>query len=427
MKKLNAARARVKVYDQVEGNFEATYSLHGAESTRKLQVSTFISPPFIPQSLPATAQMLQASKPPFIPQSLPVASQVHNAQSLQRASQTSASMLMPQLQNSSDLVSALAEAMSANRLPVPEPAVFTGDPLKFKDWRLSFETLIDRKNIPKNEKLYYLRKYLGGAAKKTVEGFFLLGTEAAYDFAWKLLEKRYGDPFIIGKSFRDKLHGWPKISSKDGCELREFTDFLKSCEAAMPHLKTLEVLNDCNENQKILQKLPDWLVSRWNRKVMEACEAHAGYPQFTEFLDFLTKEADLACDPISSVQALRSVESGKPKHSRNQTIQAKTLYTNVAQSTISCIFCKRSGHVLSKCRKFIDKTVQDRVKFVHSEGLCFGCLQTGHHSRRCDNKSTCEKCQKRHPTCLHDDKFKEVSKYQSPKHSKEDESSKEKN
>ncbi|KAL0189882.1 hypothetical protein M9458_016981, partial [Cirrhinus mrigala] len=327
VKKLNAARARVKVYDQLEGNFDATDSLHDAESAGDVQVPPFtspqfisqslpakpqvfqaLSPPFIPQSLPATTQVLQASSPPFIPQSLPVTSQVHNAQSLQQASQTpSASMLMPQLRNSSDLVSALAEAMSANRLPMPETALFTGDPLKFKDWRLSFETLIDRKNILKNEKLYYLRKYLGGAVKKTVEGFFLLGTEAAYDSAWQLLEKRYGDPFIIGKSFRDKLHGWPKISSKDGCELREFTDFLKSCEAAMPHLKTLEVLNDCNENQKFLQKLADWLVSRWNRKVMEACEAHAGYPQFKEFVVFLSKEADL--DPISSVQALRSVES----------------------------------------------------------------------------------------------------------------------
>ncbi len=425
VKKLNAARARVKVYDQVEGHFDVIDSLHNAG---ELQVPTFTSSPFITQSLPATTQVLQASSPPFIPQSLPVTSQVHNAQSLQREYRTpSASMLMPQLQNSSDLVNALAEAMSANRLPVPEPALFTGDPLKFKDWRLSFETLIDRKNIPKNEKLYYLRKYLAGAAKKTVEGFFLLGTEAAYDSAWQLLEKRYGDPFIIGKSFRDKLHGWTKISSKDGCELREFTDFLKSCEAAMPHLKTLEVLNDCNENQKILLKLPDWLVSRWNRKVMEAREAHAGYPQFKEFVNFLSKEADLACDPISSVQALRSVESGKPKHSRNQTIQAKTLYTNVAQSTIlSCILCKRTGHVLAKCRKFIEKTIQDRVKFVRSERLCFGCLQTGHHSRRCDDKSTCEKCQKRHPTCLHDDKFNEVSKYQRPNHSKRDESSKEK-
>lgn len=101
---------------------------------------------------------------------------------------------------------------------------------------MSFETLIDRKNIPKNEKLHYLRQYLGGTAKKAVKGFFLLGTEAAYDSAWQLLEKHFGDPFIIGKSFRDKLHGCPKISSKDGCELIEFADFLQSCEAAMPHM-----------------------------------------------------------------------------------------------------------------------------------------------------------------------------------------------
>lgn len=83
----------------------------------------------------------------------------------------------------------------------------------------------------------------------------------------------------------------------------------------MPHLKTLEILNDCNENQKILLKLPDWLVSRWNYKMMEAREANAGYPKFKEFLDFLSRKADLACDPISSIQALKSMESGKPKYS----------------------------------------------------------------------------------------------------------------
>ncbi|XP_073711060.1 uncharacterized protein [Misgurnus anguillicaudatus] len=176
----------------------------------------------------------------------------------------------------------------------------------------------------------------------------------------------------------------------------------------MPHLKTLEVLNDCNENQKILLKLPDWLASRWNRKVMEARQSNSGYPQFKEFVNFLSNEADLACDPISSIQALKSVESGKPKYLRNQPIQAKILQTNTTQSSTSlCHFCKRAGHDLAKCRKFGEKTLQDRVKFVRTERLCFGCLQAGHHSKRCEDRSTCERCKKRHPTCLHDDKFKE--------------------
>ncbi|XP_062248605.1 uncharacterized protein LOC133957162 [Platichthys flesus] len=381
VKKFNAARARVKVYEQIEERSEASNSLNEALRLGKTQgLHTY------------------APNPPFIPQAPPT------------------SMPMPQAQNSSDLVNMLAEAISANRLPTPEPALFIGDPLKYKDWKLSFETLINRKNIPKNEKLYYLRKYLGGAAKKAVEGFFLLGTEVAYDSAWQLLDKRFGDPFIIGKSYRDKLSAWPKISSKEGFELREFADFLESCQAAMPHVKTLEVLNDCNESQKILLKLPDWLASSWNRKAMEYRQANAEYPPFKVLVNFLSKEADLACDPISSIQALKSVEGEKPKHPRSQTIQAKTLSTNTTESSISeCVFCKRKGHVLAKCRKFGEKTVQERNKFVQVEKLCFGCLGSGHISRKCDNKSICERCQKGHPTCLHDDKFKDHQWSMTPK------------
>lgn len=216
VKKLNAARARVKVYDQVEENFEANDLLDdiepaGQPQTQVLQAS---SPPFTPQSLKAPTQVLQVSSPPFIPQASPVSDQVPHAsshpfifqplpvssqgpspQGLQQVSQAPPiSVSIPQVQNSSDLVNVLIEDISAKRLPTPEPVLFTGDPLKFKDWQLSFETLIDRKNIPKNEKLCYLRKYLGGTARKAVEGFFLLGTKAAYDSAWQLLEKRFGDP-----------------------------------------------------------------------------------------------------------------------------------------------------------------------------------------------------------------------------------------
>lgn len=152
-------------------------------------------------------------------------------------------------------------------------------------------------------------------------------------------------------------------------------------ETAMPHLKTLEILNDYNENQKILLKLPDWFVSRWNREVMEARrKIKPDYPRFKEFVDFLSKEADLACNLISSIQTLKGVESTKPKQLRNQPIQAKTLYTNTTQShTSTCPFCRRTGHDLAKCTRFGEKTLQDFVKFVRTEKLCFGCLQAGAH------------------------------------------------
>ncbi|GAA6087283.1 uncharacterized protein LOC111189704 [Tachysurus ichikawai] len=105
-----------------------------------------------------------------------------------------------------------SSALNVNRIPVPEPSVFSGDPLKY-DWKLSFETLIDQKNIQEKEKIYYLRRYVSGQAKKELEGYFLLGTESAYGAAWEILEERYGNPFTIAKSYKDKLQEWPKMGS----------------------------------------------------------------------------------------------------------------------------------------------------------------------------------------------------------------------
>ena len=63
------------------------------------------------------------------------------------------------------------------------------------------------------------------------------------------------------------MREWPRILLKDGPGLRRFSDFLQHCYTAMHSIKYLEVLNDPEENQKMLRKLPNHLVSRWSRIV----------------------------------------------------------------------------------------------------------------------------------------------------------------
>lgn len=110
----------------------------------------------------------------------------------------------------------LMEYLLVSRLPPPEPGVFSGDPLQYASWKSAFETLIEKKRIDPSEKIHYLKRYLGGRARECVEGYFLLSSDEAYIEAKQKLEKRFGDPFVLGRAFSNKLENWQNISSRDG-------------------------------------------------------------------------------------------------------------------------------------------------------------------------------------------------------------------
>ncbi|XP_039463550.1 uncharacterized protein LOC120436748 isoform X2 [Oreochromis aureus] len=290
---------------------------------------------------------------------------------------------MTMTQESVSLAQAIASSLSMNRLPVPEPASFSGDPLQFTDWKMSFMNLIDRKPLPASEKMFYLKNYLTGEARKAV-GFFYQDSENAYKGAWKVLEDRYGNPFIIQKAFRDKLMRWPKISANDPLALREFADFLKGCSEAIPHVKGLAILNDCEENHKLLKKLPEWIVRKWSRTVVDELDESGTYPNLACFTDFLSREARIACNPIASplLMNFKPVDDRIPKRAKvfNTNMQPKSSAqekrdTNISKPKSPCSVCKNETHGISKCPIFAAKSVEDKKAFIHENRLCFGCLR----------------------------------------------------
>lgn len=267
---------------------------------------------------------------------------------------------------------ALAESINVSCLPVPEPSVFSGDPLRYTDWKMSFQLLIDRKNIPVNEKVFYVCKYVGGPARKAIKSYFLLGTGAAYHAVWDILKEMYGSSFVIAKAFRDKFATWPKIGPKDCVELREFVDFLRGCQTAMLQIKSLEVLNDCG-HQRILTKLPDWLIARWNRRAVETEETSKTFPSFSQFVEFLTMEAKIACNPVTSLHALKSTDGGRVKITKTGSVGARVLANSTEENleVKGCIFCEKPNHSIYTCWRFMDKSITERVKFVQMKKMCF--------------------------------------------------------
>ncbi|KAJ8361723.1 hypothetical protein AAFF_G00429530 [Aldrovandia affinis] len=325
--------------------------------------------------------------------------------------------------NEVSLAQVLKETLATTRLPAPEPFVFKGDPLKFIEWSNCFKALIEPSCTDPAHRLYYLKKYIDGEALSGLEGTFYRSDEEAYTQAWEALNKRYGHSFIVQRAFRGKLSSWPKIGPRESLKLREFSDFLVSCKNAMPHVQGLKVLDDCEENQKLLQKLPDWATTRWNHHVTRELNAGKPYPSFKAFSDFVAEEACVACKPISSLHALK----GRRKTGKDKRLKVSTLVTSakVSQKSkradhqdkdssasdgdkgsreskrpVECICCKEK-HFIYKCERFTAMSQEEKKRFILDNRMCYGCLRVGHVAKECKKRATCNICRRNHPTPLH--------------------------
>ena len=222
-----------------------------------------------------------------------------------------------QKQTSGDVLERLADLMTKRHarelLPLPEPETFSGDLLHYPTWKKSFDTIVERRTDSPSQRLYYLGKYTTGEAKEAIRGLLSLDSEHAYREARKILSDRFGNPFLVTNAYRKKINEWPKLQPNDGTNLRKFSDFLLHCQSAMKEIKYLKALNDPEENQKMLRKLPCHLAERWTREVdrwlnkeeqvpsgvSARSTSSAAYPPFSAFCEFLKKEARIACNPVT--------------------------------------------------------------------------------------------------------------------------------
>lgn len=284
------------------------------------------------------------------------------------------------------LAQAVQNSIALNRLPTTEPSVFNGDPIQFIEWKAAFVSLIDGKAISSADKLHYLKRYVGGPARKSLDGIFYRNDEEAYNDAWNKLNQRYGQPFVIQKAFREKLAKWPKIQPRDAEGFREFSDFLNACHQAMPHVKGLEILDDCDENQKLVHKLPDWAAAWWNRKVTQTLIETRDFPKFIDFVTFMSMEAEITCNPVTSFSALRATDPTSEKRylkdsKRNRAnvfhiqtaMENKQNYENEQRptkgNTKMCFFCKDNKHKIDNCPKFVAKSLEEKRKYEGEQTL----------------------------------------------------------
>ena len=190
--------------------------------------------------------------------------------------------------------------LALTRIPLTEPGVFNGsNPLAFPLWKVSFDSLTSNRAMTASDRVNLLVRFLGGEARMAVECFLTLEPEQAFDEAYRLLVRRYGDKFELANNYCKKLKSWPQVSGTDISGLRRYVDFLRQCLTAKSNLKGLAILDIESENTDMVRKLPVWLSRKWARKVSSYREEYEDYPSFAVFVGFLEREDKKAPDPLA--------------------------------------------------------------------------------------------------------------------------------
>ncbi|KAK3719410.1 hypothetical protein QZH41_004702 [Actinostola sp. cb2023] len=281
----------------------------------------------------------------------------------------------------------LANQQRISSLPVQEPPTFNGDFFEYPTFVRAFEAIIENKVSSDRDRLYFLNKYTVGKANDVVKGFVTLNTDDGYKEARKLLAQRFGDPFHVAQAYKSKLKEWPQILEGDGAGVQSLSDYLVSCREAM---KTMDCLLELNSTETLIQisaKLPSYVGTKWCRHAHELKQKTKKTILFSDLVEFVKTEANLATDPAFSPDILkreRNKEKSQDKESKRQLYNRRVPYASTHYTSTSatredegvnvsqCPSCSKN-HSLDDCQEFKDNSIEDRVKFVRNKSLCFGC------------------------------------------------------
>ena len=320
----------------------------------------------------------------------------------------SADSLAQILKQQNEITKLLVQNQVRSMLPQAEPETFDGsDPIDYRSFILSFERTVAQRTSNYADLYYCLVKYTKGEANRIVKSCNNTNIYEAYTNAIRLLEKKYGNQYMLAEHYLSKLEKWPVITKEDSKSLRELSTFLDECLSMMGSLSSMNQLNSPKEIRDILKKLP----YEYQRKFREIATTKMENEErilFKDLTKFVARQVRILETPIFGELRKDTSNSNKKK-----SLNTKLESPNGKKQQCPC--CKGRNHELDKCFFFLKKTYEDRRDFIKERKLCFGCLKTSeHNSKNCKNRIICKHCKGNHPSSLHKDKNSEDQTTSSP-------------
>ena len=258
-----------------------------------------------------------------------------------------------------------------------------------------------------------LRVHTDKRPRQTIVAYINAGIDdphSALNEIWGTLKERYGSNDIVASCITRKIDKLKNVIHEDDDGAMETIEDL---HALCLHIRRLS--SRCEslrhyaspEGMKILwRRMPDSFRKRW--KVFYSDQLERGLPiTFDHLLEHINRFIRINSNPMFKKEPTR----GKFKTLRTEADSHSTTVAprdkESSPGPKSCPFHPDSKpHSLSDCIVFKKYSYDERRQYAIKNRLCFNCLKN-HLSTSCKANAKCSKCEGRHITVMHNDKYKD--------------------
>ena len=161
-----------------------------------------------------------------------------------------------------------------------------GDHLDWPEWSGMFLSTVDRSTVSDDEEVTHLKVLLTGPAKRALAGMGCSGV--MYETAWKTLERKFGQPYLIIGSQLTKIQNHPQLRPYDSANFVIFVDG--------NFVNVLQQFGYCNDLfsssnlDMIVNKLPADIKRRWFSHI-ETASHRLKLPNLSELNEWPQEES----------------------------------------------------------------------------------------------------------------------------------------
>ena len=293
------------------------------------------------------------------------------------------------------------------QLPKTEIVTFDGNPLNYHLFMKTIENSVEKYTEDGDIRLQLLIQHCTGKAREAIKSCGMLNGMQGYGKAKELLKERFREKYVVSKAWIDKLSYGPPIRLNDSEALNDLADDLENCEITLKVSGRLDQVNSEDRMVQILQRVPPYLRSCWQKTVQEI-RVCGRDPTFTDLKKLIRTAAKEKNDPVFGSIAdpvfKQDQSKVKPRTRFSSTHVVHAAPTDLANSpryrvgngrgfvpvcssvgltlkaSIKC-FLRNGGHKLETCGQFKAKSSEEKLKFVRDRKLCENCLSYSHFAR----------------------------------------------